>query len=1090
MAWTVPVVGLLVLLLALEGFGRDGSQTVPDDGLEAIGLGGDRVAGPIPGVAVPEPSSLSSPVPPDPIGPRVGLAVVELDEELIDLPALLKEQSAATIELVLTRAEPYRWKRSAEPIDLQGRQLRLRPGPSRDANTPPLIRLNGGVVLRDGWARIEGVEFDRESSFDPTDAALRGNAARAEIPVPSNPALRLDDGRLELIECRFRSIGGDPDPTRVAVELRATRSADSAASPSRRESSGLILECEFGSSQAGIRLVGPVVLTIRDSQFLGLAPVVTHRPLTGSVSNLGVGDLVSSLASGDPASTAGSARIELSRVVIQPQSGVGVGNGGGSGNPSPAVFDLGEAVPVLELNECRVEAGPNTGRLVLVRTDNPAGPLWRGVRNLYVGLARFLDGSRTNAPRITDFARWRDPIASEESGEVALNPRWEIDSRSWATLAPDEVAGRNRPGPSDREARLTPRAPLATPSSPSVASNSNPTDAARNPLVGPVSPPILPAATTGPNAATAPLIVRRLPVEDTPRFESVRPPGPSTPPQGSLGMGGLNLGEGPSARRLDPLDAGAGADRDRPGAAGVETSSLPPENKSNVPEPIVASNPVNMPPIEPDGQPADMDMMDFLDQIGRDLNDDDLQVATVETPPTAPTPSVGETSRPKARSGRASRGGDDATATVPNATAADDSSRDSVSPTIRDGRDLFRAIATPRTRSGERILRLAPGPLSTSGFEFKGTGRLILASAAEVGVAANRSDAVPDLGPVEQRPILMLEQGETAPRALDGFATPRGLIHVQAGELILRGLELRLSIDREGRPGIAVPFSVAPGASLRLEECLVTIAHAEEAAVIGLIPADASITMVDSDPAPARVVIRNSLIRGGGDLFNMPSGVGLRAELSQVALAGSGTLLNARGVPRDDPIPEIKVSLDRVTALTRRSLIQVTTQSAQPEPPFVEVEARSSLVTTIGSTTPLVRLVAVDDSNPFRRRFRWIGRDVGYHQIRIYRRDEIPASTEVDPNLMIDPVETGTTTDWTEVAWSQALGESDLNALHGDLGLSASFSDGRALWTLQPADLERSAEAPGRDRGADPKRLPAVATEVTGNSAAAPRSTP
>jgi len=1099
LAWTVPVVGLLVLLLALVGFDRNAARTVPDDGLEAIGLGDNRIGGPMSGVAPKLPPPFN-PVAPDPTGPRAGLIVIELNEELIDLPTLLKERSAATIELVLTRLEPYRWKRSNEPIDLKGRHLRLRPDPNRAAGNRPVIRLDGGAVLRDGWVRMEGVEWIREPRLDAVEAALRGNgnangnanAARGE-PLGASPALRLDDGRLELINCLFRTIDGDADPNWVAVELRATRSTDSSGLPSRQGASGLILECEFGSAQRGLRLIGPVTLTIRDSQFLGLAPAVIHRPWFGSFSN--VSGLAASLASGDPtsASAFGSARIELTRVVIQPRQEGAVGN---DVAPSPVVFDLGGTVPVLELSECRVEAGPYAGRLVLVRTDDPAGPLWRGVRNLYVGLARFLDGSQPNAPRIDEFDRWRDPsaIPASESGTVALtlNPRWEVESQA-VPVPPHvtvEAVARNDLDPPRREEQPSPRQPLANPS-PSLAAAASQPDPGNTPRpsrVGPPPPP--PTVATNPTTPAERTDSPPGPASDRPSPESAaapsgsdRPLAPVTTPQGSLGLSGLNLGEGPAALRLPPPDAVA--DRERPNLVEADSKPLPtPAQVGSKPkeleQPVAATNSTpTLTLAKPEPQPAEMDvdMMELLDQLGQNLNRNDTRL-------TSPNPSPPSTTRDSSKSEKVL--GEPSHAS--NA-AVEDSNRDPSTATIRDGRDLFRAIAAPRTRAGERILRLAAGPLSTSGFEFKGTGRLILAPAAEAGMAANRSDAQADPNSAQPRPILVLEQGEAAPRALDGFALPRGLIHVQAGELILQGVEVRLSIDREGRPGIAVPFSVAPGASLRLEDCLVTIAHAEETAVIGLIPADASITMVDSDPAPARVAIQNCLIRGGGDLFNLPSGVGLRAELSQVALAGSATLLNARGVPRDDPIPEIKLSLNRVTTLTRGPLIQVITQSAQPEPPFVEVEVVSSLVTTTSATTPLVRLVAADDSNPFRRRFNWIGRGVGYHQIQIYRRDEIPVPAEVDPNLMIEPVETAITTDWTQAAWSQTLGESDRDALHGDLGLITPPSDARSFWAVTPADLERPAEARGSDRGADPKRLPAVGTQGTGTegSTVAPR---
>jgi serine/threonine-protein kinase len=319
--------------------------------------------------------------------------------------------------------------------------------------------------------------------------------------------------------------------------------------------------------------------------------------------------------------------------------------------------------------------------------------------------------------------------------------------------------------------------------------------------------------------------------------------------------------------------------------------------------------------------------------------------------------------------------------------------------------------------------------------------------------------------PGPSRPRLRFRPAPADPKAPTAWSIAMDL---RAGAFHCEGIDLILAGDDAPPQGRWSAFGVGPATELSLSSCTVTIEGDEglSAAVLaGTAESDngkdggASGAEHPNAPAPARVLVTDSLLRCGGDLVEVAAGGQLTLELSNVIVAAAGSLVHTNGLPRGQSVAPLKLGLRQVTARMVGGLIQLESAPGEPELPLAEISARDSILATAAQGAPLVQIDGQDDLSALQNRIRWDGVHVAYHQIGAYRRDQT-AQLGTVPKIYNRP------------DWMVAVGPQEEAPIHGDLKFARKWNTEQPAWLYRRDDFRLASDSPAGSAGADLAKIP------------------
>ncbi len=311
--------------------------------------------------------------------------------------------------------------------------------------------------------------------------------------------------------------------------------------------------------------------------------------------------------------------------------------------------------------------------------------------------------------------------------------------------------------------------------------------------------------------------------------------------------------------------------------------------------------------------------------------------------------------------------------------------------------------------------------------------------------------------PGNKRPILRLRPSAAASvktaNGDGGFELPSGTLQIEGFDIIVP----RPSEPREGR---WAAFSLGYGAELSLTNCTVTMEGESADSPAFLVRSG---DLEAKSKRVARLRFTDCLLRAGGDLIDVASGLGVEVDLNNALVATGGSVLHAHGAPRvegGDP-PKLEIELRQVTVMTTGGLVFLDSDGGEPELPIANVSARDLIVAMPPDSEPLLRVDGQDPLVELRNRINWKGYHVAYHQISVYRRDQSAQIGSV-PNTYDRP------------SWTNAVGPNEVDPIHGDLKFLHGWDPERSAWSLNRDDMKLSSDSPVRTSGADLPRVPAA----------------
>ncbi len=328
----------------------------------------------------------------------------------------------------------------------------------------------------------------------------------------------------------------------------------------------------------------------------------------------------------------------------------------------------------------------------------------------------------------------------------------------------------------------------------------------------------------------------------------------------------------------------------------------------------------------------------------------------------------------------------------------DDAARDVGGPPAASNRP-----ATSSTPADEDLIRGSEQFLAVLRHMTDRGGTIRIAAGVELELPTVAID-----GPASGRLQIVGESGGIRPRLrfrptpIPG-ASPTdwvALMNLRSGSLRLQGLDLVIP-EPETRPADRLAaIAVHPGTELILDDCTVTVtirgsgatAFAVQTALGGVAPGRKP--AADPGTAEATIRIRDGFIRSGGDAVMVAGGGRLGLTLEDVMVATEGSLVHALGGPRPSGKsaprrPALNLKLERVCARVKGGLAHLQTTPEEPEMAAVDIQADRSILSTVTGDHPLFWLEGQDQIERLRDRIRWVGRQVAYHHIKTYRRDEI-----------------------------------------------------------------------------------------------------
>jgi serine/threonine-protein kinase len=288
-------------------------------------------------------------------------------------------------------------------------------------------------------------------------------------------------------------------------------------------------------------------------------------------------------------------------------------------------------------------------------------------------------------------------------------------------------------------------------------------------------------------------------------------------------------------------------------------------------------------------------------------------------------------------------------------------------------------------------------------------------------------------------------------------------MNVLTGNVRLEGIDLVLPLDEAPAQGRWAGFGIGSGAQLSLVDCTITVEGSSPvSAAVEVhegIPAGNPPDAAKTDPAPAQVRLTDSLLRGGGDLFDISGDGRLVLELKNAVVAAAGSLVHAHGSPRARAGEPVRLDLDGVTARVAGGLVLLDSAPGEPELPVTDISARNSILATTATGMPLFRVDGQDDITSLRDRIRWQGHNVVYHQIDTYRRDQ-SALLGALPTL------------YNRSSWMVAVGAQDTAPTHADAKFELPWEPSRPLWGLRREDVRLNPDTPAPTAGANLDHIP------------------
>jgi hypothetical protein len=389
------------------------------------------------------------------------------------------------------------------------------------------------------------------------------------------------------------------------------------------------------------------------------------------------------------------------------------------------------------------------------------------------------------------------------------------------------------------------------------------------------------------------------------------------------------------------------------------------------------------------------------------------------------------------------------------------------------------ARSTPSGPEGEAPIRTADRLIERLGSLGPKGGVVRLAADARIDLP---SQVVPGSGIVE----LLAEPGPTRPRLrfLPAPGGPGGwsaMLRVErGGELRVRGVDLLVLSEEAPPPGPWAAFDLGPEATLDLADCSVTIDGPVPSAAVRLFAGDSGAEGVPepgrSNGGPARVRVVDCLVRCSDEVVEVASGAQGEVELSNAVVSSGGSLLvghgrDTLGARPGGSGPRLSLELRRVTAVARGGIVRLNSSADQPELPVAEVSARESILTTGPDGGALFLVDGQGELGTLGDRIRIVeNREVAYHLVDEYRRDQTAQPGTLP--VVLDRDE-----------WSLAVGRSEDDARHGDVGFLDEDGPSIAPGTIAPDNVRLDPEGLAADLGPDLDRIPrAPASDTVANA--------
>lgn len=210
-------------------------------------------------------------------------------------------------------------------------------------------------------------------------------------------------------------------------------------------------------------------------------------------------------------------------------------------------------------------------------------------------------------------------------------------------------------------------------------------------------------------------------------------------------------------------------------------------------------------------------------------------------------------------------------------------------------------------------------------------------------------------------------------------------VWLPSGSLDLVGVDVVLAVDEFVSADQWSLFSIERADSLRLQGVLVTLLNPRQrpAAAIELrtgagdkMP-DMPVPGTQAKP-PLEVEIRDSLVRGDGDLFLVRHAEPARLAVNQSVVALQGALLSARGSSESShENAQLELRLDHVTAVLAGGLVRLDSGNTPRKLLPVQVSASNSIFSN-GAATPLIGMTGNSPPQDFHALLSWVGQNNFY----------------------------------------------------------------------------------------------------------------
>ena len=360
---------------------------------------------------------------------------------------------------------------------------------------------------------------------------------------------------------------------------------------------------------------------------------------------------------------------------------------------------------------------------------------------------------------------------------------------------------------------------------------------------------------------------------------------------------------------------------------------------------------------------------------------------------------------------------------------------------VRDSEGLSRAIRALGDRGG--VVLLAPeARIEITGLEVPRFGRWTIRAAPGSGR--------PQIG---YRPTTTF------------IVRSPALLRLAPGTLLdVEGVDFVVRTPSSGSRTPRALFEVAGGSELSLTRCTISLSPPDEGSAVSPPPVFAVLSPTDPtgdrpDAPAATVRISDSFLRAASDLVDVAPGSRIDLSATNSVLAAGAGLVHAHGTSRGTSPGPLQVSLRRVTARLEGGIAYMESGPGRPELPRIEVIARDSILATTADGAPLFRVDGQDSLEALRDRVRWEGRDVVYHLIDTYRRDQSALSGTAPVGI-------------DRFSWEVAVGPREDRAVHGDARFRLDWPPSRPPWTAVIDDMRLGPEAPNPTAGPDLDLLP------------------